>query len=72
MPSITTGVSRCTRVRSVQVSMCGVTASYVSASSARRNSRALSENTTPKPNVESAAFCSTRRSWQRGFLFLNR
>ena len=43
-----------------QLSIRGVMASTVSGSSARRNSSACSENTTPNPQVAPSGFCSNR------------
>jgi hypothetical protein len=65
-PSISTLSPRRLRVMLLQLSICGATAATVSGSSSRRKSRACSENTTPKPQVASAAFCSNRSTWLSG------
>ena len=63
---------RWTMVMSRHVCMRGAIRSTVSGSSSRRNSSARSENTTPKPQVASAGFCSTRRTSSRGCRLFHR
>ena len=60
MPSISTLWPRRLSVMFFQLSIRGVMASTVSGSSARRNSSACSENTTPNPQVAPSGFCSNR------------
>ena len=55
-----------------QLSIRGAIASTVSGSSARRNSSACSENTTPKPQVAPAGFCSNRSIRASGWRFFQR
>ena len=59
-PSSVTLSPRRYSVMFFQLSILGVIASTVSGSSARKNSSACSENTTPKPQVAPAGFCSNR------------
>ena len=60
MPSISTLCPMQIERDVLPVSIRGAIASTVSGSSARRNSSACSENTTPNPQVAPSGFCSNR------------